>query len=339
MRPVVSWCGMEEATTNEILTHVLLLGVWRPKGGFRGMRRASCAQESESDAVRAHSKKVKKSTCADQTSDQEVTELTEDLEAYDMFLRSVELCELGDFETSWKAYRAGCTMLEQVSVATLDAQVACAVQHQADVRVGLELLERLRRKGLLRSGATALSAPERIVCGEPLPKARLRRQRHQHNTGEDGFLTTNRSGYSLCPGWQDGTCNDSHTKGWCRRLPGMAHQEHGTQVCQHPAAKAPRSIGTWTGYVRSRGGGKSGGWPPNRGGCCWPGSQLQAKSTTSTTCIRLTLLPRRLQEGIAVTICFGLAVSPGNRGSHTVRSGQEPHTPGGTKFVGVRVFV
>ena len=28
----------------------------------------------------------------------------------------------------------------------------------------------------------------------------------------------------------------------------------------------------------------------------------------------------------------GLAVSPGeNRGSHTVRSGQEPHTPGGTK--------
>ena len=31
----------------------------------------------------------------------------------------------------------------------------------------------------------------------------------------------------------------------------------------------------------------------------------------------------------------GLVVRPGNRGSHTARSGQEPHTPGGTKVSGV----
>ena len=31
------------------------------------------------------------------------------------------------------------------------------------------------------------------------------------------------------------------------------------------------------------------------------------------------------------SLCCGLAVSPGNRGSNTARSGQEPHTPGGTK--------
>ena len=122
-------------------------------------------QESESDVVQAHTNKVKLCTFADQTSDQEVTELTEDLEAYDMFLRSVELCELEDFETSWKAYRAGCIILDQVPVATLDAQVEWAIQHQADVRAGLELLERLCRKALLRSGAATFGAPERIVRG------------------------------------------------------------------------------------------------------------------------------------------------------------------------------
>ena len=38
---------------------------------------------------------------------------------------------------------------------------------------------------------------------------------------------------------------------------------------------------------------------------------------------------RPLQEGSSVRC--GLAVSPGNRGSHIARSGQEPHTPGGIK--------
>ena len=50
-------------------------------------------------------------------------------------------------------------MLDQVSVATLDAQVVLAIQHWADVQARLEQLERLRRKGLLRS------APDRIVRG------------------------------------------------------------------------------------------------------------------------------------------------------------------------------
>ena len=44
-------------------------------------------------------------------------------------------------------------MLDQASVSTLDAQVVWAIQHQADVRARLEQLERLRRKGLLSSGA------------------------------------------------------------------------------------------------------------------------------------------------------------------------------------------
>ena len=48
---------------------------------------------------------MKISTTADRASDQEVAELTEDLEAYDIFLQAVELYELGDIETSWKAYR------------------------------------------------------------------------------------------------------------------------------------------------------------------------------------------------------------------------------------------
>ena len=50
-----------------------------------------------------------------------------------------------------------------------------------------------------------LSALDRILRGGPLPKARPKRQRQQHNAGDDGLLATNRSGYSLCPGWQDGT--------------------------------------------------------------------------------------------------------------------------------------
>ena len=53
------------------------------------------AQESESDAVQPHTKKVTISSFADQTCDQEVTELTADLGACDLFLRSVELCEHG----------------------------------------------------------------------------------------------------------------------------------------------------------------------------------------------------------------------------------------------------
>ena len=135
----------------------------------------------------------------------------------------------------------------------------------------------------------------------------LKRQRRQHNTGDDGFLATNRSGYSLCPGWHDGTCSDSRSKGWCRRVPGKAHQcatclsqEHGAQVCQRPAAQAPRSVGTWTGYVRSREKGKSGG----KGGLqkrlvLFARFPASSASTTSTACVRLTLLSRRLRPVVA----------------------------------------
>ena len=174
--------------------------------------------------MKSCAKKVKISTFADQSNDQEVTELTEDqiLEAYDTFakkmgglpapqeeltseqltalftifwcsgspyedfstwstfghriakrarfsglvftasgqLQSVELCGPGDFETweqSWRVYRAGCIMLDQVSVSTRDAyhnlmfhhsrrygQVVWVIQYQADVRARLEQWERLR---------------------------------------------------------------------------------------------------------------------------------------------------------------------------------------------------
>ena len=77
-------------------------------------------------------------------------------------LKSVELYGSGDSETweqSWRVYRAGCIILDQVSVSALDAyrdllchdprqygQAAWAIQYQADVWARLEQLERLRRK-------------------------------------------------------------------------------------------------------------------------------------------------------------------------------------------------
>ena len=114
-----------------------------------------------------------------------------------------------------------------------------------------------------------LSALDRILRGRPLPRARPKRQRHQHNAGDDGLLATNRSGYSLCLGWQDGTCTDSRTKGWCSRVPGMAHQcakclsqEHGALACQRPAAQTSRGVGSWTGYDRSKRQKWRQGWQP-----------------------------------------------------------------------------
>ena len=78
-------------------------------------------------------------------------------------LKSVESYGPGGFETweqSWRVYRAGCIMVDQVSVSTFDAylglmfhysrrygQAAWAIQYQADARARLEQLERLRRKG------------------------------------------------------------------------------------------------------------------------------------------------------------------------------------------------
>ena len=63
------------------------------------------AQDSESDVLQSHAKRVKISNTADRASDQEVAELTEDLASYDMFLQAVELYELGDIETAWKTHR------------------------------------------------------------------------------------------------------------------------------------------------------------------------------------------------------------------------------------------
>ena len=78
-------------------------------------------------------------------------------------LKSVESYGPGGFKTweqSWRVYRAGYIMLDQVSVSTFDAylelmchysrrygQAAWAVQCRADVRARLAQLERLRRKG------------------------------------------------------------------------------------------------------------------------------------------------------------------------------------------------
>ena len=83
-----------------------------------------------------------------------------------------------------------------------------------------------------------------------LPRAPPKRPRHQHS--------------SVVPRWQDGTCNDSRLKGWCSRVPDLAHQcakclsqEHGAHACQRPAALAPRHGGSWGG--RAKGKGKGGG--------------------------------------------------------------------------------
>ena len=282
--------------------------------------------------------------------------------------RVVRAWGLRNLEQSWRLHRAGCIMLAQVSVSTLDAyrdlmfhysrrydQVVWAIQYQADVRARLEQLERLSRKGaaeaslipnhafcstkpwewcfqqsvdesagfwrrlscLVKSGATTLasvvegdapvkgdnlSAFGRILRGGPLPKARPKRQRHQDNAGGDGLLATNRTGYSLCPGWQDGTCTDSRTKGWCRGVPGMAHQcakclsqEHGAHACQRPVAQTPRGVGSWAGYDRSKAKGKSGSSPDylcqrRARSARFPTS---SESTTLASSIWPALLPRR----------------------------------------------
>ena len=111
-----------------------------------------------------------------------------------------------------------------------------------------------------------MSTLDRSLRVGPLPKARPKRPRHQHIAGDDGLMATNRSGYSLCPGWQDGMCTDSRAKGWCKRVLGKAHQcagglsqEHGAHACQCPADHTPRGVGSWASYDRSKGKGKSGG--------------------------------------------------------------------------------
>ena len=139
--PVVSWCEMDEATTNsthleirdmprglaamlrETFTHVSSRRLEtnalpspalssQGRGVSVHAARIMCgelelglAQDSESDVLQSHAKRVKISATADRASDQEVAELTEDLEPNDIFLQAVELYELGDIETSWKAYR------------------------------------------------------------------------------------------------------------------------------------------------------------------------------------------------------------------------------------------
>ena len=126
-----------------------------------------------------------------------------------------------------------------------------------------------------------MTALNRILHGGPLPN-RPKRPRHQHHVGDDGFLTTKRSGYPLCPGWQDGTCTDDRSKGWCKDVPNVAHQcarclsqEHGAHACQRPAAHTPGGTG-WTGYARSK-------RQPvltfcTRGGRRWPGPQPRAQA-------------------------------------------------------------
>ena len=98
-----------------------------------------------------------------------------------------------------------------------------------------------------------MSALDRILREGPLPKARPKRQRHQHHAGDDGFLATNRSGYSLCSGLAAvpkvgaGVHLTAVHKG-----AKCLSQEHGAHACHRPSAQAPRSVGTWTGYDRSK---------------------------------------------------------------------------------------
>ena len=129
------------------------------------------AQKSE---AQSGAKKVKISTFADQSNDQEVTELIEDqiLEAFTIFKGSGWCSQpLGNQSSCMglgtskpgkilEGVSCGMHMLAQVSVSTLDAyrdlmfhcsrrygQVVWVKQYQADVRAVLEQLERLRRKG------------------------------------------------------------------------------------------------------------------------------------------------------------------------------------------------
>ena len=124
------------------------------------------------------------------------------LEAHDMFLRSVESHGPGDFESweqSWRTYCAGWIR------STLDAYHdlmfplhACTGRSSTRLFCGLvwsnwnNYGEKVSFVGDTPNRGACMSSPDRII-------RRPKRQRHQHNVGDDGFLVTSTSGYSLCP--------------------------------------------------------------------------------------------------------------------------------------------
>ena len=127
-------------------------------------------------------------------------------------------------------------------------------QHQAHSRVCLERLGRLRREshiGDTLDRKDSMLSPERNT-------RRLKRQRHQHNVGYDGFLATDRAGESLCRGWQEGKCFNSCARGWCPRVANTAHQcakclsgPRGV-ACQRARALAPRGLKRFLGKCCAR---------------------------------------------------------------------------------------
>ena len=155
--------------------------------------------------------------------------------------------------------------------------------------------------GLVESGATTLASVvggDALVKGDNIsalgdrcPKARPKRPRHQHNAGDDGFLATNRSGYSLCPGWQGGSCTDNRTKGWCKRARNVNDQQLTLReasglgratIARRERAKVAAKVATSLDYLYQR-----------RAPLARP--LASSASTTFVSSFRPGLFPRRLR--------------------------------------------
>ena len=76
---------------------------------------------------------------------------------------------------------------------------------------------------------------------------------HQHNVGDVGFFSTNKSGYCLNPDWQDGSYSDGSVEGWCRcvldRHRGPAERKPYQQTTPDPLRGSSRA--TWTTFPRA----------------------------------------------------------------------------------------
>ena len=224
---IVSWCETDEATTNSPFTHLrnrrtmhhrvlaamphktspaptscwrlettaLLFPALLSQRGLLGQE-ARCRQTSDRNRCFCSSfrcvaptrtgswtgAEVRGRLCA---VDHEVTAPIEAkiLEAYDTFLRS---------ERSWRGYCVGCILDAYHDLMFHYSRQYWAIQHQADVRARFEQLERLRREGLVKSGAIARAsvvdgdAPTRDDMGST--DRIIRRPKRQHKV----------AGYSLC---------------------------------------------------------------------------------------------------------------------------------------------
>ena len=111
------------------------------------------------------------------------------------------------------------------------------------------------------SSASGYAAPV------PHPVARMTRaprptvRKTKQDTGiASGLHKTNRSGYSLCPGFQDGTCTSASREGICAANPNLVHQCAKCLASAHGASfpKACDKTPTATKFQPGKGKGKKG---------------------------------------------------------------------------------